>query len=348
MPRIALSVGPWRSSSPVQLITQLSDATLKLSLARGPEVTFSMPSNSPAARVSSGLATDVWVMRYGVPIERCRMLPIDQLWGADGTSAARVLAVGYKRLVEARYIVSGPPVFNGVDQGEIMWQLIVHTQAQSGGNMGITAGARTTGVVRDRNEYRIGDNLGKLMTDLGNVIDGAWWGVDADRVFTARLWDDFETHTDPVVLGRNAVSMDRARGKAFANAAGAMGSVEQTVPTWVASADVTTDLRGRWEAFDASHSTVTEQPTVDNYAAGLLAERERQPGVWRVELEPAWWFDKGSDYMPGDYVHVVVPASAVDELGPAPVEALGQVTEVSIAFGADDATAVALAIEEVN
>ena len=305
-----------------------------------------MPGRSAAALVSSGLATDVWVHSLGVLVHRGRMLPLDQSWSAAGATDVTVIAPGYKALVEARHIISGPPTFTADDQGDILWALVQHTQAQAGGDLNITEGAHTTGVVRDRTEYKIGDNLGKLMSDMGSVIDGAWWGVDAALEFSARLWDDFPVRTDPVVLGQNATGMQRTRGKSFANAAGAVGSVQQTVATWVAAGDVATDPRGRWEVFDASHGSVIVQATVDDYADGLLAERSLQPSVWKIDLDPAWYFDKGSNYREGEYVNIVVPTSAVDELGPPPVSVTAQITEVAIGFDEHGATGVSLAAEE--
>lgn len=345
-PRIALAVGAWTGDDPTQPVAEFTGGRLVFSLAKGPSCAFTMPGRSAAALVSSGLATDVWAHKLGALVFRGRMLPLAQHWGPEADTDVAVMAVGYKRLVEARHIVSGPPTFSADDQGDILWALVQHTQAQTGGDLGITEGSHTTGIVRDRNEYKVGDNLGKLMGDMGSVIDGAWWGVDAALEFSAALWDDFPTRTDPIVLGQNARSMDRTRSTLFANAVGAIGSTQHTTATWVATGTVGTDLRGRWEAFDASHSSVTEQATVDDYADGLLAERQLQPSVWKIELDPAWYFEKGSDYAEGEYVNIVVPTSAVDELGPPPVDVLAQVTEVSISFDEHGATSVVLACEE--
>lgn len=344
---MSLAVGDWTNSAPQQPVTDFASGQVVWSLARGPSVKFTMPARSPAALISSGLATDVWVYRKGVRWQRCRMLPLEQAWGADGQDVASVSAVGYRSVVEARYIITGPPTFTATEQGTILWNLIQATQATAGGNLGITDGGHATGIVRDRTEYKIGDNLGKLMTDLGQVLDGAWWGVDSGLVFTAKLWDGFATRTDPVVLGQNARSMTRKRARMFANAAGASGSATDTVPHWVAAGSVATDPRGRWEAFDSSHASVIVQATVNGYADGLLDDRTNPGSVWRIELDPGAYFDKGSDYEPGHFVRVVVPPSAVDDLGAAPVDVVCQVTELSVSFDGDEATSVAIAAEEV-
>lgn len=335
---------------PTQELTFYSGLTITYSLT-GPEIRFTIPGRSPAAQLIDGLVTDVWVYRDNVLRHRCRTLPVDQIWGPEGSDEASVTAVSYRRLVEARNIISlgalpaGVPSFVAVDQGTIIWNLIQHTQAQTGGNLGITAGTVITGVTRTRTEYKVGDNLGKLMNDLSNVVGGCWWGIDANLVLTAHLWTDFAVRSEPIVLGQTARQLARTRGKGFANVAGAIGSVTDTVVSWATSAGLATDPRGRWEVFDASHGSVILQATVTNYAQGLLAERSHPPSTWAIELEPDAY--ALLDYAPGEFVTIVVPASAVDELGPPPVSVSAQITEVTIALDDSGGVQVTLAAEEV-
>lgn len=346
MERVELSIGPASGAAPTQKVTEFSGGTLKLGLT-GPEVSFTMPGQSPAALLTDGLVTDVWVYRRGVLWQRLRVLPVDQSWTEDGGTDATVTAVGYRRLVEARNIISAPPTFTAVDQGTIVWNLIQHTQAQTGGDLGITSGTVVTGVPRDRTEYLIGDNLGKLLTDLSNVETGLWWGIDSAKVLTALLWSAFPTALAPLVRGVNARTLRRSRGSGFANVAGSVGSKEQTVVAWATDAGVGTDPRGRWEAFDSSHSSATLQATVQDYADGLLAERLHPPSVWTAALDPASYFEGDSGYNEGEFVTIVVPSSAVDEIGVPPVNVNAQITELSIAFDDSGSTSVGLTAVEV-
>lgn len=337
--RLVFAVGPGNGNAPVQEVTEFSGATFKRNLKSGPELQFTMSSGSPAALLTSGLATDVWVFKNGGLWLRCRTMPIDQVWGENGEDEATVNAVGYKRVVESRQIISGPPTYVQTDQGAIIWALIQHTQAQTGGNLGIGAGTYLTGQLRDRNEYQIGDNFGKILGDLNDVINGVWWDIDASKLLQAKLLSAFPVRTDPIVWGKNARSMKRARGKGFANVAGAIGSKLQTVVDWQVDAGVATDPRGRWEAFDASHSSAIDQARVVEYSTGLLAERLHTPSVWTMVLEPAAYFEGGSDYSEGEFVNIVVPVSAVDEVGQA-VNVMAQVTEITVTL--DDAGAVSV------
>lgn len=343
---MSLAVGPRTNTDPDQAVTQFESATWKRNLRTGPEVSFTMPANSPAALVTDGLTTDVWVYRNGVLDGRCRVLPVDQTWGEDGQDDVTITAVGYQRLVEARHIVTGPPTFAAVDQGAIGWALITATQATTGGSLGITAGVYTTGQVRDRTEYLIGDPLGTLMTALGDVQNGMWWGISPTLVYTAKLWTAFPTKEEPIARGMNARILQRQRGKTFANAAGVKGDATLTTPVWVTTAGIAADPRGRFEVFDSSHSSVVVQGQLAEYGNGLLLDRDSPPSVWTAQIDPVDYFEGGSNYDVGDYVNIVVPISAVDEIGPPAINVLAQVTEVTVVFDKDGATGVALAAVE--
>lgn len=340
-------MGPWTGDGPVQYVTAFDGARITASLTGGPEVSFSMPGSSAAALVSDGLATDVWAYKSGVLWKRARMLPLRQAWDEDGNDTVTVQAIGYRRVVERRHLVTAPaPTFAAVDQGAILWALVQHTQATAGGDLGVTAGTYLTGVLRDRNEYAIGDNLGTLMGNMSDVLDGCWWGIDADREFSARMWTDFPTRDERIIYGGNARSLVRDPTPGFVNAAGSIGSTQQTVAHWEEAADVATDPRGRWEAFDSSHGSVTVQATVEDYAAGLLFNGSYPPALWTVRLDPAAFFEGASGYAEGDLVTIVVPRSAADPVGVPPVQVIAQVTEVSVSFDADGNVEVEIAAAE--
>lgn len=347
MERLKLSVGAASASAPAQEVTAFTSATLRLSLFAGPSLSFSMPGLSPAALASSGLATDVWLYKVGSLWQRCRMMPVAQSWGPNGEDDVTINAVGYRQIIESRHIISGPPTYTATDQGAIVWGLVQHTQAQTNGDLGITSGVITTGVSRDRTEYRIGDNIGKLLGDLQKVENGPWWGIDANRVLTARLFSAFPTRTVSLVHGTNVRSAARTPSQAsYANVAGAIGSATATTVAWATAPTLAADARGRWEAFDASHGTVLVQATVNAYAAGLLADRSRPPYSWTFDLDPAAYFEGDSNFDVGEFVPVVVPRSAVDELDTPPITVTVQVTEVSVTW--DNAGSIQIKVSGVE
>lgn len=61
-----------------------------------------------------------------------------------------------------------------IDQGEIMWQLILHADRNTGGDVpshGIVRGSIPTSVIRDRS-YRDGKQIWEALVDMSNVIGG--------------------------------------------------------------------------------------------------------------------------------------------------------------------------------
>lgn len=347
--RLMVAVGAAGADEPEQEVTAFGSLTVRSPLNGSPVVQFAMPGRSPAALLSSGLATDVWVYKNGLLWRRMRMLPIAQEWDEDGGDLASVNATGYRGLVEARHIISGPPVFNNVEQGEIVWGLIQHTQGQPGGDLGITAGDINTGTPRDRTEYQIGANIGTLLNNLSGVIGGPWWGIDANKVLTVRRYDAFPVRAnEPIVHGMNARRVQRRPGARFANVGGAVGSREQTEVEWRLDPGVETDPRGRWEVIDTSHGDVTVQARVGEYADAALADRIEPPYNWNIELDPTWYYEGGSDYEPGDFVPIVVPASVVDEVSEPRVDVMAQVTEVRTGIDENGKYVVNLAAVEVR
>lgn len=330
--RVTLAIGPGSGSDPTVPLTAFSAGSVKLTLNDGPQVTFSMPGNTAEAGEVSGYETDVWVYKLGDLWVRGRMLAIPQTWDEDGKDALSITAVGYKRLMAYRFLHDDLG-FTNTDQGAIVWAFIDHTQSELNGDLGITQGSTTTGTLRDRTDlYKIGDNIGKRLDELAAVINGVWWDIGPDLVLTAKDQDDFTHHTTPIVHGMNARKIARKPGPQFGNVGGASGSKEQTTVEWREAASLATDPRGRWEVFDSSHGSVTEQATVAEYAEGILADREHPPAVWTIELEPVQYFGGDSDYEPGDFCQVVVPRSLADPLADPRVDVEVQLTEISVAF----------------
>lgn len=360
-PRLTVGFGPAGGLAPTQQLTAWSGLTIKDNLFTGPEFSVTIPANSPAAVGLHSLSTDGWVYRRspspgidGPRWMRCRVLPTTQAWGEDGTDDITVTAAGYKRVVEARHIIARGPTFPAqvpdflqVDEGQIVWMLVQHTQAQPGGNLGITPGEYLTGVPRDRTEYKVGDDFATVLNALGQIETGCWWGIDAAKWLQVRLWQDFPTRTEPIVRGQNARALARTPGLMYANVAGSVGSTEHTVPYWELDETALTDPRGRWEAFDTEHTTVELQETTIAYARGMLEQRLNPPANWTATLEPAAYFEGSSNYDVGDFVPIVVPQTVADVSAPPSVTVRAQVTEIAVTYSDSGEATVGLSAREV-
>lgn len=339
-----LAVGPWQDTQPSQEIGQFGSVSVSSNLDDGVEVSFDIPGRSPTARAIDELATDVWLYRESVAFVRARVVSVVQTWGPDGDDLVSVTAVDYKRLLNARHVWS-PLTYSGVDQAQIVLDVINHTQALTGGSLGIIAGTLGAGFARDRT-YKIGENIGKVLGDLSGVINGPWWGIDADRQLNCFPYFAFPVRDTPVMLGATARSLTRQSGASeFANAVFVDGDDAATVPVQVEDVNVGTDPRGRWERA-AGFPNVVLQPTLDEKADGLLEASESPIAQWSCELEVSR-FLTDLDVSPGEYVEVVVPPSVV-----APIESPGfsvgcQVMSLSLALSGDGAASVSVELIEV-
>lgn len=334
---LTVAVGPSSGSSPVQEVTQFDTVQVKLNMDTGDELSFTTSAWAPEATYLDELASDVWLS--GAVAQRFRVTALDQVWDADGSVGVAVTALSYKRLLSGRLLHSDL-TYTAQDQGEILWGLIAHTQAQAGGSWGVTKGTVTTGQVRDRS-YFIGENIGDLAGKLQEVINGMYWTIDANLVVSAQLMSAFTQHIQPLIHGVNCTNLSR-KGVAAAQFANAVyaDADESTVPVWVAAAGIATDPRGRWEKA-VGFPTVVLQATLAEHANGELQAAYSPRATWDVQMDPERWVTD-SKYLPGMYVEVVNPPDTVAPIGAPPRSSIVQVVEVAGSLTADGALTIGL------
>lgn len=337
----SVAVGPSAGPVPVQEVTFFDAVQLTLNFDQGDQITFTVPSFAPEAYYLDELATDVWLA--GQLRQRFRIVSLTQDWDEHGNDIIAVTGICYKRMMRARHVLADL-TYTNVDQGEIVWNLVAHTQAQPGGQLGITKGAVTTGVHRDRT-YIPGNNIAQMLTNLTEVLDGPHWHVDGDRLLTVRMPADFDRHPQPLQRGVTARKLSRnSTAEDFANADFVDGG-EGTVPVIATVPDIATDPRGRWEKA-AGFPTVIVQSTLQEHAEGLLEQSVSPPAVWTAEVEPYRW-QTDARYMPGDFVLLLVPRSTAAPIG-APNRAVEiQIIESQIGLTSAGATTVRVTGVEV-
>ncbi len=339
-----VAVGPYTGSGPVQGLTFYDGWRLDRNFDDGCTFSFTIPGYVDEAVALSELDTDVWLYRGGILDQRFRIVQIDQQWGPSGEDTISVQAVCYRRLMAARY-VNTPLTFSQVSQGQIIWQLIQHTQALTGGNLGVTLGSAGPNVLRDRN-YEVGQNILDVIVDLTNVINGPTWEINADLELVVSQASLFPSNATPVVLGSTALTLQRPSGASkFANTAIISGNQQQTSTVIVESSGLGTDPRGRWER-RASYPSVILQPTLQQHADGLLTEYQAPTTIWQVGVVPERFFTD-SKYEIGDFVRLVQPASTAAPITAPAVEVQGQVVALSVEQGADGDVKVVMRVLEV-
>lgn len=343
---LTVSVGPATGTLPVQEVTFFDAIKMTFNVDAGDQVTFAVPAFSPEAVYLDELASDIWI--DGIVRQRYRVIDLSQAWDEDGNDSIAVTAVSYKRLLNSRNLKTaldfGPSPL--VEQGDILWALVAHTQAQPGGNWRITKGATTTGQLRERH-YVIGENIGDLAAKLSQVINGCWYGIDADLVFTAKLPSTFPIWVMPLQLGVTARKLSR-KGAAdkYANAILVSGDNLTTTPVWTEAPGIASDPRGRWES-TASHPSVIVQSTLTEMGQGDLAAAQTPPATWQAEIEPDRWISDAK-YMPGDYLTALTPPTLAAPVGQPPLAYRLQVIEVQASYTADGALSVSLSAVEIS
>lgn len=341
-----LAVGGWTETSPDQEVGQFSTVQLTYNVDGGVDLAFSLPGTSPGARALSELDTDCWLYRgSSTPDSRLRIVGVNQTWDADGNDTVNVAAVDYKRLLNARHFMADQN-YDDVGQADLIWQVIQHTQAQPGGDLGITAGTLdNNGQLRDRT-WVAGENIGKELADLSGVENGPWWEIDGGLVLNVGTYDGFPTRDAPIELGSTARTLTRASSAAtFGNAVWVDGDSGATTPVQVDAADILTDPRGRWERV-AGYPNVVIQATLNDKADGLLLAAQSPAAVWTAEIEPRRYLTDAAVSI-GEFVEIVVPPTVAAPIVSPGFSVAGQILSVTVTVDADGSLAVSTQIVEV-
>lgn len=303
-----IALGPATGSSPTQVLTAFESWTLERNLDDGCSLTFSIPGNSLPAILLEELETDLWLYWNGTLEQRFRILEIARQWDANGTSTFDVQAACYRRILRARHVAS-PLYYAGLSQGQIIWNLIQHTQAQTNGNLGITLGTSGPAIIRTR-AYEIGTNILDAITDLGRMFDGPTWEIDELLRLNVSIASAYPSKPQPVQVGTNALTLRKPSGAAsFANAVIVTGDTRLTTPVVDEATSIGTDPRGRWERY-TSYPQEGLQTALIEQAEGLLEQSESPLIVYDFTLEPDRYFTD-SHYGIGDYITIVEPPITV-------------------------------------
>ena len=328
MGRYQLFVGPASGSLPTQEVTIFDAWQLDRNIDDGCTLTFTMPGNSPAGEITEELSYDIWLYLDGSVDQRFRVLELQREWDEDGRQDVAVTAVCYRRIFAARHLNTDLS-FSGVSQGQILFDLIDHTQNLPGGDLGITIGDLGPNVPRVRN-YEAGQNILELAVNLSQIIGGLVWDVDENLELQVSRFRDFPLRDQPVILGGNVRRLVKPSGAGlFANAVLVSGDNEATVLEIKELANLSTDPRGRWERYQ-SFPSVVRQETLEEHADGLLVEANSPTVVWEFEVDPVRFFGD-SDYALGDFVQLSDPSSGF---------VVAQILTQSVAQTADGEVAV--------
>ena len=307
-----LAVGDPTLAAAEQEITSFEQWTLTNNLDEGCSIQVTMKGNSQAALLIDELVTDIWLYRGSALEQRFRIISVEQEWGPDGEDDLVITGACYRRLIKKAHVRTAQS-FTSISQGLIVWGLIQHAQAATGGNLGITLGSSGPSILRTR-EYPVGQNIYDAITELTTIQNGIVWDINADLELIVTDQSSFPTPFTPVQLGMTARRLSRpSSAEQFANAAVVVGNSQTTTPVIVQSPTIGTDPRGRWEKFLAV-TQADNQATLTETAGGLLEETISPVSTWQIEMEPTRYF-YDAEYQIGDLVTLAVPRSTVYAIG---------------------------------
>lgn len=343
MTYFTLAVGP-PSSGPVVQVTDFDSWTLDNNLDDGCSLQFSARGNSVAALAIDELATDLWLYRGPSLYQRFRITNVNQEWGPDGEDNIAVGAACYRRLLKSRHVRSTLS-YSATSQGTIVWNLVQHAQAATGGNLGITLGSAGPVVNRDRS-YLVGANIFDSIVEMTQIDNGLTWNITANLQLVVSQPALYPVIAMPCELGVVARRMARpSSADKFGNAIVVTGDSMSTTPYLPEAPGLALDPRGRWERY-AALSQVKDQAQLVELGDGLLEQAISPVSVWRIEMEPTRYF-LDAEYQIGDIITVVQPRSTVYPIGvPAPT-VQAQVISRNVSQTADGLTTVIITAVEL-
>ena len=318
--------------------------TLTENIDDGCTISFDTRGDSPAGIAIDELASDVLLYQDTTLIQRTRIVGVSQNWGPSGEDDVAVSAVCYRRLLKKAHVRSLLS-YTATSQGAIIWDLVQHAQAATGGNLGITLVGTGPAILRDRT-YEVGKNVFDAITELTQIINGATWEISPLLGLTVSTPASYGTNTMPIELGGIARSMSRpSSAQQFANAVIVSGDSDSTVPYIAASPTIGTDPRGRWEKF-AGFGDITVQATLTEHGDGLLEESISPASTWTIECEPEQFFLVGN-YTIGEFVTIAQPRSTVYPVGVPVPTITAQILARTISQSADGEVTVSVQAVEV-
>jgi len=307
--------GPSPTGQPERELTAASGRSVAWRVDAAASAQFSIDGRHVEAASIVERETDLWIWRDGVLLFRGRVVTASDDLDAD-QHRCQFTAVDYRGMLAHRIVGSAGRTFTGVDQAVIAWTLIDESQALTNGDWGITDGlGSTSGTNRDR-VYAPGKPVLDAIAELGRVDDGFEWQIspllELDRWFPRR------GSAVSVVLDYGGVLARVGRLSQpddWGNHALSVGA-QGTTPEPADSADIATDLAGRWEVFDGDGSTIEQQSTLADRARWVVDEASTAQASLSVTWAAGRWAGPDEIWV-GDTATVAIGSGRLAINGPA-------------------------------
>lgn len=294
--------------------------------------TFTLSGGHPQAALILETATDLLVYDVnGIKRFRGRITS-----SSDDVSAAghtcQFNAIDYRGFLQRRMVWPGSSfLFTGTEQVNIAWQLIADTQAQTGGNLGITNHSVATGINRNA-LYNYGDEILSTITTLADNTFGFEWEIDPDLRFKTYYPRRGGAFGQILAYGPQVISAKRTvDSSVFANAIRYSGDGSLVPATSVVGSFAGA---GRWER-QIGDTTIFDQATLNAKAVWYLAQNDVLNPSYEVVLNPAYAWDPSVAWI-GDTITLVVRSGRLN------VNGMYRISQIKVDPGDDGGDVVTL------
>jgi len=285
-------------------------------LEEADDLSFDMSALRDLAEPISPLATDAHLLWTPPGGGTARPLMRGRFGGTGNaldpnTHRLTPTVLDYRAVLDNRQLWSDSQLtWAGIDQAEIVWQLIQQAQTRTGGDLGISkgwTGIYPTGTLRDRT-YEAGNKIGERITELSQVINGFDWAITPTSASALRLdvWAP-ERGTNRGVVFESGGLVTHARReydiKGYGNALRYTGA-DGLTPVEIEASDLATRPEGRWDLAFGDTGLIT-QSALDDRAAWQLEQSQNIEPVYTMRLRPGCWGGP-DDFDVGDSARVVI------------------------------------------
>jgi hypothetical protein len=300
--------------------------------------TGSINGRDPQAELLQETTSDLIVYREPKKIFRGRMGTTSDTIDQDSHDV-QWSAQDYRGMLSRRIVPEGGLTYTNVDQSTIAWNLINASQAQTGGNWGITRGMWTPSVNRTA-AYVAGTYLDQAITDLSNLDAGFDYEIDANLMFKTWPVPSTALYTGlgrgqnigmVLTYGDNVRHVYRTIDTTqFSNVIRLSGS--STTGSVLTSVDVVGlytgnfGQAGRWET-QLANSDITDVTRLTAAALAALTEQALLIPSFQLTLTNGWW-DPDQLWL-GDIVRVVLHSGRLVD------DWTARVIQISVTLGDD-------------
>jgi len=298
-------------------------------------VQFQVPGDHNILNFLVENSTDILVWRGATLRFRGRLLSLDDTVDDQDHYTVQCTAADYSQLLQTRMVPEPGLSYNLVDQAQIVWQLIQATQAQTSGNLGITAGTLTGGGInRIRNWLPGPPYIGKLIDDMHDNLNGFDWWIDELLRLQVRSPRRVRNLSNNLTYPKGNIKAF-SRGSTAAQFRNVIRETGEPVTTPV-YATALPDTRGRFELSEGNPGMV-DQSALAERAPGVLAQRQNPRATYIITLQDGVYGTQFTSDL-GDLMNVQIRRGRLN------VNALHRIMEQRFTIGNNGSERVQMAV----